>query len=108
MAITLSPAAAERATTFLAKHPGAAGMRLGVKRTGCSGWSYVVDVAGAVAPDDRVFEDRGVRIVVDADSLALVDGTEIGFERSGLSAQFVFRNPNVVGACGCGESFTVG
>jgi iron-sulfur cluster assembly protein len=108
MAITLSPAAAERASAFLARHPGALGMRLGVKRTGCSGWSYVVDVAGDVAPGDRVFEDRGVRIVVDADALALVDGTEIDFARSGLSAQYVFRNPNVVGACGCGESFSVG
>ena len=108
MAITLSAAAAERAVSFLAKHPGAAGMRLGVKRTGCSGWSYVVDVASDVAPGDSVFEDRGVHIVVDAQALPLVDGTEIGFERSGLNAQFVFSNPNVVGACGCGESFSVG
>ena len=108
MAITLSAAAAERAASFLAKHPGAAGMRLGVKRTGCSGWSYVVDVAADVTPGDRVFEDRGVRIIVDAQALPLVDGTEIGFERRGLNAEFVFANPNVVGACGCGESFSVG
>lgn len=108
MAITLSAAAAERAASFLAKHPGSAGMRLGVKRTGCSGWSYVVDVAGTVAPGDRVFTDRGVTIVVDEQALPLVDGTEIGFERRGLNAEFVFANPNVVGACGCGESFSVG
>jgi iron-sulfur cluster assembly protein len=47
-----------------------------------------------------------VRILVDADSIALVDGTEIDFLKSGLSEQFVFRNPNVAGECGCGESFT--
>ena len=53
-----------------------------------------------------VFEQGGVRICVDRDSLALVDGTEIDFLKSGLNEQFVFRNPNVAGECGCGESFT--
>ena len=55
---------------------------------------------------DSVFEQDGVRIFVDADSLALVDGTEIDFLKQGLNEQFVFRNPNVAAECGCGESFT--
>jgi iron-sulfur cluster assembly protein len=107
MSIRLTEAAAARATQFLATRPEAAGLRFGVRRTGCSGWAYEVEIADSVAADDRVFVDRGVRIVVDAKSLELVDGTEIDFERRGLNARFVFRNPNVTGECGCGESFTV-
>ena len=67
---------------------------------------YKVDMARAAGDDDRVFEDQGVRIYVDAASLPLVDGTEIDFVKNGLNEQFVFRNPNVAGECGCGESFT--
>lgn len=103
MAITLTPAALDRARRFVAD---GAGLRFGVKRTGCSGWGYEVEVAGVLAADDRVFEQDGVRIVVDAQSLPLVDGTEIDFVRRGLNHEFVFRNPNVKAECGCGESFT--
>ena len=108
MSIHLTESAASRARKFIDARPGALGLRFGVRRTGCSGWAYVVDVADAIAAGDRVFEDQGVRIVVDADSLPLVDGTEIDFEQKGLNAAFAFRNPNVTGACGCGESFAVG
>lgn len=108
MSIHLTESAASRARKFIDASPGALGLRFGVRRTGCSGWAYVVDVADAIAAGDRVFEDQGVRIVVDADSLPLVDGTEIDFEQKGLNAAFAFRNPNVTGACGCGESFAVG
>ncbi len=107
MAIRLTESAAARAAKFLADTPGAAALRFGVRRTGCSGWAYVVEVAETVAADDHLFEDRGVRIAVDADSLPLVDGTEIDFEKKGLNATFSFRNPNVTGECGCGESFAV-
>ena len=108
MSIHLTESAASRARKFIDASPGALGLRFGVRRTGCSGWAYVVDVADAIAAGDRVFEDQGVRIVVDADSLPLIDGTEIDFEQKGLNAAFAFRNPNVTGACGCGESFAVG
>lgn len=104
--ITLAPAAIERIRGFLAESPDAIGLRFGVRRTGCSGWGYAVDLARDPREGDTVFEQGGVRIHVDADSLALVDGTEIDFLKSGLSEQFVFRNPNVAGECGCGESFT--
>lgn len=106
MPVTLAPAALQRVKGFLAETPGAVGLRFGVKRTGCSGWGYVVDLADAEGAGDTVFEQDGVRILVDADSLALVDGTEIDFLKQGLGEQFVFRNPNVKGECGCGESFT--
>lgn len=106
MGIKLTDAALERVRRFLAGQPGSPGLRFGVKRTGCSGWGYQVDVAQAQSADDRVFEQDGVRVLVDADSLALVDGTEIDFVKSGLSHQFVFRNPNAAAECGCGESFT--
>ena len=106
MAITLAPAALARVRSYLAGSPDALGLRFGVKRTGCSGWGYVADLAREQGPGDTVFEQDGVRIFVDADSLALVDGTEIDFLKAGLNEQFTFNNPNVAAECGCGESFT--
>ena len=93
---------------FLAQAPSAAGVRFGVKRTGCSGFAYVVDLAEQLGADDQTFQIDGVPVIVDAKSLPLVEGTEIDFQRQGLNASFVFRNPNATGECGCGESFTVG
>ena len=106
MAISLAPAALDRIRGYLGAAPGTLGLRFGVKRTGCSGWSYVVDLAREARDGDTVSEQDGVKVFVDADSLALVDGTEIDFLKQGLNEQFVFRNPNVKGECGCGESFT--
>ena len=107
MTVSLTPAAAERVQAFLAKRGGGVGLRLGVKKTGCSGFAYVVNYADEVAASDVVFEDRGVKVIVDAESLRYVDGTEIDFVRQGLNEAFKFRNPNVRGECGCGESFNV-
>ena len=104
--IKLAPAALQRIHGYLATDPAALGLRLGVRRTGCSGWGYAVDMARDQRDGDTVFEQDGVSVFVDADSLALVDGTEVDFVKQGLSEQFVFRNPNVAGECGCGESFT--
>ena len=106
MSITLAPAALQRIRGYLDADPAALGLRFGVRRTGCSGWGYAADMARDQREDDTLFEQDGVRIFVDADSLALVDGTEIDFVKQGLNEQFVFRNPNVKGECGCGESFT--
>jgi len=83
------------------------GLRLGVKQTGCSGFAYVVSYADEVGASDTVFDDAGVKVIVDADSLRYVDGTQIDFVRQGLNEAFKFRNPNVKGECGCGESFNV-
>ena len=107
MAVTLSPAAADRVRSFLAARGHGVGLRLAVKRTGCSGYAYVVNYADEVGPDDTVFEDRGVKVVVDAGSLALVDGTEVDFVKHGLNEAFKFRNPKARAECGCGESFSV-
>ena len=106
MAVTLAPAALDRVRGFLEASPAALGLRFGVKKTGCSGWGYVADLAKEQRPDDTVFDVQGVRLYVDAESLSLVDGTEIDFLKQGLNEQFVFRNPNVTAECGCGESFT--
>jgi len=107
MAITLSDAAAERVQRFIAERDGTTGLRIGVKKTGCSGFAYVLDYAGEARPDDVVFEDRGVRILVDRGSLPYLDGTRVDFVRDGLNHSFQFRNPNVSDECGCGESFNV-
>ena len=106
MAITLTESAHARIRGYLDADPAAIGLRFGVSKTGCSGWGYKVDMARSEGEGDTVFDANGVRIYVDADSLALVDGTEIDFVKQGLNEQFLFRNPNVAGECGCGESFT--
>jgi iron-sulfur cluster assembly protein len=107
MSVSLTPSAAERVRSFLEKRGSGVGLRLGVKKTGCSGFAYVVNYADEVARDDVVFEDQGVKVIVDVESLRYVDGTEIDFVRQGLNEAFRFRNPNVRGECGCGESFNV-
>lgn len=106
MAVTLTPAAVDRVRQFLADTPGGIGLRFGVRKAGCSGWAYEVDIATAARADDAVFAQQGVTVHVDADSLAQVDGTEIDFVKTGLNQQFVFRNPRMAAECGCGESFT--
>jgi iron-sulfur cluster assembly protein len=107
MSITLTEAAASRVRQYVIDQGGGVGLRFGVRKTGCSGWAYTVDVAHAVNDSDLVFEQHGVKVVIDAQALPLVDGTEIDFVRQGLNRQFAFRNPNVAGECGCGESFSV-
>jgi len=107
MSVSLTPAAAERVQSFLAKRGRGVGLRLAVRKTGCSGFAYVVSYADEVGEADVVFEDSGVKVIVDGESLRYVDGTEIDFARHGLNEAFRFRNPNVRGECGCGESFSV-
>jgi len=107
MSITLTQAAADRVRQYIIDQQGGIGLRFGVRKMGCSGWAYTVDSAIAVADDDQVFEQLGVKVVVDNKVLPLLDGTEIDFVRQGLNRNFVFRNPNVAGECGCGESFSV-
>jgi iron-sulfur cluster assembly protein len=107
MAITLTPAAAERVRHFLAERGHGVGLRLAVRKTGCSGFAYVVNYADEVQAGDRVFDSQGVRVLVDAASLKLIDGTVVDFVRHGLNEAFRFRNPNMRGECGCGESFSV-
>ena len=107
MHIQLTPAARSRMQNFLDANPDAAGVRFGVRKTGCSGYAYMVEIAETIAANDQVIEQDGLRLVIDTKSLPFIDGTEIDFARQGLNAAFVFRNPNVTGECGCGESFTI-
>ncbi len=107
MAISLTPSAAERVRSYLARRGTGVGLRLGVTKTGCSGYSYVINYADEIDARDVVFEDKGVTVVVDPDALPLIDGTEVDFVKNGLNEAFSFRNPNISGECGCGESFNV-
>lgn len=108
MNITITAAASARMRQFLAQAPDAAGVRFGVKRTGCSGFGYVVDLAQTLDAGESVVQVDGLPLIVSDASAALVEGTVIDFQRQGLNASFVFHNPNATGECGCGESFTVG
>ncbi len=107
MAITLTDSAAERVREFIAKRGTAVGLRVGVKKTGCSGFAYVINYAERIETDDVVFEDAGIAVIVDRESLGLIDGTEIDFVKQGLNEAFTVRNPKASGECGCGESFSV-
>jgi len=107
MAISLTESAATRVRNYLDTRGAGVGLRLGVTKTGCSGYSYVINYADVITDSDVLFEDKGVTLVVDADALPLIDGTEVDFIKSGLNEAFRFRNPNVSGECGCGESFNV-
>ena len=107
MAITLTDNAADRVRSFLAKRGTGIGLRLGVKQTGCSGFAYVVNYADEIGADDVVFDTADVKVIVDRESLELIDGTEVDYVCEGLNEAFSFRNPNVRGKCGCGESFSV-
>ena len=107
MSVTLSEAAANHVSKFIAKRGKGVGVRLGVKTTGCSGMAYKLEYADEEAPDDLVFESHGLKVFVDPKSLPYIDGTELDFVREGLNEGFKFNNPNVKNECGCGESFNV-
>lgn len=107
MAISLTDSAADRVRTYLKKRGEGVGLRLGVTQTGCSGYSYVINYADKIDDADIVFEDKGVTVIVDPAALRLIDGTEVDFVKNGLNEAFSFRNPNISGECGCGESFNV-
>ena len=107
MSISLTDSAANRIRNSLAQRGHGIGLRLGVRKTGCSGFAYVVNFADEQAQNDHVFEEQGVKVLVDPASLALIDGTTVDFVKQGLNEAFRFRNPNVKGECGCGESFSV-
>ena len=107
MAITMTDAAAERVRDFLDQRGKGVGLRLGVRTSGCSGMAYVLEFVDDVEDSDIVFEDHGVKVIVDQKSLVYIDGTELDFAREGLNEGFKFNNPNVKDQCGCGESFNV-
>ena len=108
MAVTLTESAARPVAGLLEKRGHGVGLRVGTKKSGCTGYAYEVDYANDIGDGDQVFESHGVKVVVDGSSLDRIDGMEIDFVRSSLLNQgFEFRNPNVKDTCGCGESFSV-
>ena len=104
--VTLTESAARHFARQLAQHANSVGVRLGVAAAGCSGFSYRVDPAYGIGADDMVFESRGIRIVVDRQSLARVHGTVLDVVREGLAQRVRFGNPNARESCGCGKSFS--
>jgi len=107
MAIALTDAAAAQIRSRLARRGKGLGLRVVVKTSGCSGFAYDYEYADEVREGDRVFESQGARLVVDARSLAFVDGARLDFVTQGLKQSFAFENPNAAGTCGCGESFNL-
>ena len=107
MSITLTEAAADRMSSFLANRGKGIGVRLAVKTSGCSGLAYVLEFVDELDEDDEVFEDRGVKVIIDKKSLVYLDGTELDYGKEGLNEGFKFNNPNVKDECGCGESFKI-
>jgi iron-sulfur cluster assembly protein len=103
--MTLTEAAAERIRQIMARSQGSvAGLRIGVKNGGCAGMEYTMDWASESKPFDEVVEDKGVKLLIDSKAVLFLLGTEMDYQSSALKSGFVFRNPNQVSACGCGES----
>lgn len=108
MSITLTESAAEHVKKMLQKQRQVVGLRLGTRKSGCTGFAYVVDYADEVKETDKVFNSRGVNVVIDSQSMPMLDGLTLDFVRENvLNEGFEFINPNVREQCGCGESFNV-
>ncbi|MCX7084130.1 MAG: iron-sulfur cluster assembly accessory protein [Methylococcales bacterium] len=107
MAVSLTENAANQIKKQLEKRGQGIGLKLGVKKSGCSGYAYVLDYADQLESDDQVFENFGVKVIVTKENLEFVDGINLDYRREGINAAFKFDNPNVKGTCGCGESFSV-
>ncbi|MCA1683435.1 MAG: iron-sulfur cluster assembly accessory protein [Actinobacteria bacterium] len=107
--ITLTDKGAEKVREFLSSQTTiteTAGLRVGVRGGGCSGFQYALAFDDQ-RDDDSVFEDKGIRLLVDRPSLPYVEGSTIDFVEGLQGAGFKVANPNVIAACGCGSSFRV-
>jgi iron-sulfur cluster assembly protein len=107
MSVTLTENAAKQIQNQLQKRGQGLGLKLGVKKSGCSGFAYTLDFADELGEDDTVFEAFDVKVIVKAQDLEFLQGIELDYRKEGINAAFQFNNPNVTGTCGCGESFTV-
>ncbi|MDU8923994.1 iron-sulfur cluster assembly protein IscA [Pasteurellaceae bacterium LIM206] len=105
--ISLTANAADHVKKCLASRGKGIGLRLGIKTSGCSGLAYLLEFVDELNADDNVFEQQGVKVVVDSKSLVYLNGTQLDFVKEGLNEGFKFTNPNVKDQCGCGESFNV-
>jgi len=108
MSVSLTESAARQIKKQLEKRGKGLGLKLGVKKSGCSGYAYALDYADTLNDNDAVFEDFGVKVIVQEGDLPFVNGLELDYRKEGINEAFQFNNPNVKGTCGCGESFSVG
>ncbi len=106
MSLYLTEKAADRIKKFIAADELAVGLKINIKKTGCSGWGYEIEIPHAIEEDDVVSEDKGVKLIANKDTLKIIEGTTIDFEQQGINHVFVYKNPQATGECGCGESFT--
>ena len=107
MAITLTPAAADRVRHFLSERGRGIGLRVAVRKTGCSGFAYVVNYADAIEPGDRVFDSQGVQVLVDPKSAPILEGSTLEFNDALLGGGLKMLNPRATHECACGESFSI-
>ncbi len=107
MAVSLTENAALQIKKQLEKRGKGIGLKLGIKKSGCSGYGYILDYSDGIENDDAVFEDFGVKVIVKKNDLPMVDGIQLDYRKEGINEAFQFNNPNVTGSCGCGESFSV-
>ena len=107
MSISLTESAATHVKNYLEQRGKGVGVRLGVKTTGCSGMAYTIEFADQVEEEDQIFEDKGVKVIINPKSMVYLNGTQLDFTREGLNEGFKFTNPNEKDRCGCGESFSV-
>lgn len=108
MSISLTEKAAQHISAMLASRGGGIGLRVATRKSGCSGFTYEVDYADYVSVNDAVFESHGIKVIIDKDSIELLDGMQLDYVKTNaLHEGFEFNNPNVKDVCGCGESFNV-
>ena len=107
MAISLTTSAADRVRSFLEARGSGLGLRVAVRKTGCSGFAYTFDYAEGIRPGDEAFEADGARVVVASADMTYLDGSRVDYVKEGLKQMFKIDNPNVDATCGCGESFNL-
>jgi len=106
--LSITERAADQIQNQLAKRGSGIGIRVGVRKSGCSGYMYNLEYVDEAKDEDLVYEAHGAKVYVDPEVLSLIEGTEMDFVTEGLQSMFRFNNPNVTAECGCGESFSVG
>ncbi|MFA9460843.1 HesB/IscA family protein [Thiohalorhabdus sp. Cl-TMA] len=106
--LSITERAADQIQTQLAKRGSGIGIRVGVRKSGCSGYMYNLEYVDEPKSEDLVYEAHGAKVYVDPEVMSLIEGTEMDYVTEGLQSMFRFNNPNVTAECGCGESFSVG
>jgi len=107
MAITLTESAAKHIQGSLANRGKGLGLRVGIKKVGCSGFAYTFDFADEIGANDLAFESHDTKVVVDKEFIGYLDGSVLDLQKSGFGSALKFQNPNVKSECGCGESFSI-